>query len=81
MSNYQCEICNNTIENENEAIHDDAGQYHEDCHDEHQIQESAYWLAWYKGEKAKSVLVDDGQGYDWGDPKNSQYLEHILDNA
>jgi hypothetical protein len=83
MSNYECLHCDKTIENIDELVYDDAGEYHEDCHDDYNLQESAYWLAWYNGEKIRrgAAHAPSNDGYDWGDPKNSDYIEHILDNA
>lgn len=76
-----CEVCDKTVEdNDLDAHHDDSGDYHYDCYQDLCDKEAAYWAGQYYAHRRTNPVIDAG-GYDWGDPKNPEYVEHLLDNA
>lgn len=71
-----CEFCNEDVSGDSTAIEMEDGTYHEECYEEYVRNEEAYWSAQYYARTPASV-----EGYDWGDPKNPEYVEYVLDNA
>ena len=74
-----CEHCDKPVENDDlDAHHDESGDYHYDCYEELSSKEAAYWANLYYAEKQ---TVSERGGYEWGDPKNVEYVEYVLDKA
>ena len=72
-----CEFCNEDVSGDSTAIEMEDGTYHEECYEEYVDGEQSYWRAqYYANQKSASA-----EGYDWGDPKNPEYVEYVLDNA
>ena len=66
-----CEHCDKAIaEDDTEVVYREDGSYHENCYLKWSSTEEAYWAKQYRAEKA--VLAG---GYEWGDPKNPEYVE------
>lgn len=78
---YTCGHCNEDIDEVAEEMYaDDSGEYHQDCQDDYSDREQAYWGARYYAEQSPKPATDH-LGYDWGDSKNSAYVEWAIDNA
>ena len=75
-----CEDCDKTIVEEEilDAHHDDSGSYHYECYEELSKKEADFWAGQYYETPAPASATG---GYDWGDPKNPEYVEYVLDNA
>ena len=71
-----CEFCNEDVSGDSTAIEMEDGTYHEECYEEYVDGEQSYWAGQYYANKSASA-----EGYDWGDPKNPEYVEYVLDNA
>jgi hypothetical protein len=72
-----CGHCDTAIADQ-EVYADDSGEYHQDCQDAYNEQEQRTWGAQYR---ATAKPAQDDHGYDWGDPKNSAYIEWATDQA
>lgn len=78
----KCEHCSKEIETselDDYPVHDESGSYHAECYDAITQQEMNYWLARYKSEQRVALM--SAEGYDWGDPKNPEYVEWVLEQA
>lgn len=66
-----CEHCDKTIaEDAVDVEHREDGSYHYDCYIEWSEKEQSYWAGQYHSAPRAEV-----GGYEWGDPKNSEYVE------
>ena len=72
-----CEFCNEDVSGDSTAIEMEDGTYHEECYEEYVDGEQSYWAGQYYASKPTA----SAEGYDWGDPKNPEYVEHVLDNT
>jgi hypothetical protein len=75
-----CEHCDKAIAEEEalDAHRDDSGDYHYDCYEKICREEASYWASLYYSERRTPEVSG---GYEWGDPKNPEYVEHVLDKA
>jgi hypothetical protein len=78
-----CELCEKEIDlsYEDEYYEDDSGTYHEDCIRAHWEQEASYYLGTYLAHKRNNPPVDYSDAYEWGDPKNPEYVEWAIEQA
>lgn len=79
----KCDLCNNPIDVSyvDDYREDDSGIYHEDCLQEYWDKEASYYLASYMAHKRNNPRVDYSQAYEWGDPKNPEYVEWAVEQA
>jgi hypothetical protein len=77
-----CEVCSEDtvdITGVEDTYHEDeSGFYHYECWEKYSEQEASYYLGLYRQEKA--TMPAPG-GYEWGDPKNPDYVEWAIEQA
>lgn len=74
-----CDYCDNIIEFEEDLVVPWAAQecdieYHVDCFEEYTAKEARYWRT------ARTTVVDEQDAYG-NTPKNSSYIERVIDAA
>lgn len=79
-----CETCDSDIDltHEDDYHEDESGFYHEDCYRDELEKEAAFHLGTWKkhrAEQQEKALYNDA--YEWGDPKNTAYVEWLIDQA
>jgi hypothetical protein len=70
-----CTLCLNIVAVYDTWREDESGVQHQECFDERSDREQTYWSGFYR------PAVHSSGGYDWGDPKNADYMNWVLDYA
>jgi hypothetical protein len=74
----ECEHCReNTIDTESgDHYQDESGYYHDECQESLTQKEMDYHLSRYTPKPASEHLA-----YEWGDPKNADYMEWVVEQV
>ena len=74
----ECEHCQETTIDTDSGDYrqDESGYYHDECWESLTRSEMAYWLSRYKPKPASDHLA-----YNWGDPKNPDYMEWLVEQV
>ena len=76
-----CEYCSKKIEEtplDDYPVHDESGSYHAECYEqiiEASMREAMPYV------KKQMAEREDSNAYEWGDPKNAEYVEWAMEQA
>lgn len=74
--NFECEECKGIIYWDDDWCQDDAGEYHDECREIVTARQQAE-----AGIPPHGYRVNTNAAYDWGNYKNTDYMEEVLDSA